>query len=87
MALAISQAENGTRRCDRDNKGTNKDGSTDIGVFQINAHAHRNKATPEQLRDCLTNILVAKQIFDRQGWSPWVVYKTGAYKRYLTLNK
>jgi hypothetical protein len=82
MALAISQAENGTRVCDRVSK-PNKNGTVDIGVFQINASAHRNKATPEQLKDCLTNIQVAKQIYDRQGWTPWTVYKTGRYKQYL----
>jgi hypothetical protein len=83
MALAVSLAENGTRQCDRDNAGTNKDGSTDIGVFQINAHAHRNKATADQLRDCRVNIHVAKQIYDASGWNPWVVYQTGTYKRFI----
>lgn len=84
IALAVSQAENGTRKCDRDNKGLNKDGTYDVGVFMINAHYHRNKATDSQLRDCLTNILVAKQIYDRQGWNPWVAYKNGLYKKFLT---
>lgn len=83
MALAISQGENGTRQCDRDNAGLNKDGTTDYGVFMVNGYWHRNKATPEQLKDCLINIKVAKVIYDKQGWSPWVVYKTGVYKKYL----
>lgn len=83
MALAISQAENGTRQCDRDNKGLNKDGTVDYGVFMINGYWHRNKATPEQLKDCLKNIQVAYEIFKQQGWSPWTVYKTKAYIKYL----
>jgi hypothetical protein len=83
MALAVSKAENGTRRCDRDNAGTNKDGSTDYGIFQVNASAHKNKATPEQLKDCKTNILIAKKIYDASGWNPWVVYQTGAYRKHL----
>lgn len=83
MALAVSQAENGTRKCDRDNKGLNKDGTHDIGVFMINAYWQRNRATDKELRDCLTNIRVAKQIFDEQGWSPWVAYWNGSYKKYL----
>lgn len=82
MAIKISWAENGSRKCDRDNKGLNKDGTYDIGVFMINAYYHRHKATDSELRDCLKNILVAKQIFDRQGWSPWVVYANKSYLRY-----
>jgi len=80
MALAISQAENGTRQCDRVSK-PNSNGSVDTGVFQINSIHTPSKATMEGLKDCLTNIKVAKTIYDRQGWQPWSVYKN---KRYLT---
>ena len=79
MALAISQAENGTRECDRQS-GRNKNGTIDIGVFQIN-EIHRAKGN---LWDCTDNIRVAYQIFQRSGWNPWTVYKTKAYKKYLT---
>ena len=82
MALAVSQAENGTRQCDRVSK-PNTNGSYDIGVFQINTIHTPSKATKEQLKDCMTNIQVAKRIYDAQGWSPWTVYKTGKYKKYL----
>jgi len=83
MALAISQAENSLRTCDRVSK-PNKDGSIDIGVFQVNSYAHRGKATLKELMDCETNIRVAKQIFDEQGnWLAWTVYRTGAYKKFL----
>src|SRR5262245_34198797 len=34
MALAVSQAENGTRQCDR--VGINKNNTLDLGIFQIN---------------------------------------------------
>ena len=85
MALAVSQAENGTRVCSRVSK-PNTNGSVDIGVFQINASAHRNKASIEELKDCVTNIKVAKQIFDSSGWHPWVVYQTGSYKRFYENN-
>ena len=76
-ALAVSQAENGTRECDRVH--VNKDGSKDIGVFQLNT-VHSAKG---DLYDCTENIKIAKQIFDRQSWNPWVVYQTGAYKKFL----
>lgn len=79
MALAISQAENGTRKCDRESK-PNKNGTIDIGIFQIN-EIHSSKGN---LYGCTDNILVALQIYKASGWSAWTVYKSGAYLRYLT---
>lgn len=81
MALAISWAENGSRKCDRVSK-PNSNGTFDYGVFQLNSIHLKKGYTEAQFKDCLTNILVAKQIFDRQGWEPWVAYKNGSYKRY-----
>lgn len=81
MALAISQAENGTRACDRTNWNTNR--TTDYGVFMINS-VHLNKGWKlADLIDCHRNIDYAYQIYQAQGWTPWVVYNTGAYKQYL----
>ena len=77
MALAISQAENGRRTCDRVH--VNTDGSKDVGIFQLNS-VHSGKGN---IYDCIENIKIAKRIFDRQGWEPWVVYQTGAYKKFL----
>lgn len=84
MALAISQAENGTRQCDRVSK-PNSNGSYDIGVFQINTIHTPSKGNIKQLKECMHNIKVAKQIFDAQGWSPWSVYKSGKYKQYVRI--
>lgn len=78
MALAISQAENGTRKCDRIH--VNKDQSKDIGIFQINEKWHGHKGN---LLECTENILIAYQIFKSSGWSAWTVYKTNSYKRFL----
>ena len=79
MALAISQAENGRRTCDRVH--TNKNGSKDVGVFQINDRWHGQKA---DLYDCTENIRLAHRIYTEQGnWSAWVTYNTGAYKKFL----
>lgn len=81
MALAISQAENGTRQCDRVN--INKDKSLDIGIFQINTvHLKKGWKLPE-LTDCYTNVDKAYEIYKAQGWTPWVTYQTQAYKRFL----
>lgn len=82
MALAISQAENGIRQCDRVS-ARNSNGTYDYGVFQINSiHSHLGDLT-----DCKDNIRVAKIIFDSSGWSAWSVYKNQSYKNFLALNK
>jgi hypothetical protein len=81
MALAISWAENGTRACNRTH--INKDKSIDVGVFQLNS-VHSPKGN---LYDCLENIRIAKAIFKRQGWSPWIVYQTKAYIKYKKFNE
>lgn len=45
------------------------------GVFQINCPAHSGKVggNCNALYDLETNLRVAKQIFDAQGWGPWAV--------------
>jgi hypothetical protein len=82
MALAISQAENGTRQCDRV-AGPNKNGTYDYGLFMINEVHLKKGYTIAQLKDCNFNIKVAKAIFDRQGWNPWSTLKNGSYKKFL----
>lgn len=65
-AIKIASCESGLRP-DAWNENTN--GSVDVGVFQINSvHGIRAKwlLNPE------VNIRVAKQLFDEQGWNPWV---------------
>lgn len=82
MALAISQAENGTRQCDRVSK-PNKNGTVDYGVFQINT-VHTKRISVEDLKDCRKNIEFAYKLFKEQGnWSAWSVFNNQAYKRYL----
>lgn len=82
MALAVSQAENGTRQCDRFGVNTNR--TIDIGVFQINSVHMKKGYTLKDLSDCHKNTDVAYEIFQAQGFTPWVVFQTGAYKRFLT---
>jgi len=74
MALAISQAENGLRTCDRVSS------TGDIGIFQINEYYHGHRG---DLYDCTENIQIAKQIFDEQGWTPWVAYNNKSYIKFL----
>jgi hypothetical protein len=77
----ITKRENGTREPTR--IGTNRDGSKDVGLFQINAYWHCGKinlprssaACIKQLQDPAVNLAVARQIYEAQGWSPWVARK------------
>lgn len=65
-AIKIFSCESGLRA---NAQGKNKNGSTDTGIAQINS-VH---SIPETyLKNEKINILVAKQIYDRQGWRPWV---------------
>lgn len=82
IALAISQAENGTRQCDRQG-ARNSNGTYDYGLFQINEIHAPSKGSIEDFKDCDKNIKVALQIFKKQGWTPWSVYKNDQYKKYL----
>ena len=83
MALAVSQAENGTRKCDRVSK-PNTNGSVDIGVFQVNT-VHLKRVTEAELKTCLGNIRYAHSLFKKQGhWGAWAAFNNGSYKRFLT---
>jgi hypothetical protein len=81
MALAVSQAENGTRQCDR--FGVNTDKSIDVGVFQINSIHLKKGYTLADLLNCHKNVDIAYDIFKAQNWSPWVAYLNQSYKRFL----
>lgn len=76
-ALKCLKSENATHGATRTN--VNRDGTTDVGVFQINAYWHCGKigyprsstACIEELKKPEVNIKIAKQIFDTQGKSAW----------------
>lgn len=81
MALAVSQAENGTRQCDRFGVNTNK--TIDAGIFQINTVHLKKGWKLADLLDCKKNVDYAYEIYKAQGFQPWVAYTTGAYKRFI----
>ncbi|MDQ3816096.1 MAG: hypothetical protein M3362_00210 [Acidobacteriota bacterium] len=85
MALAISQAENGSRKCDRASK-PNKNGTIDYGVFQINSVHLKKGWKLSELKDCYKNVDYAYEIYKASGWNPWSTYKNGAYKKFLQLS-
>jgi hypothetical protein len=68
MALAIAQAERSQRLSTR----CNHDGS----LFQIDLDWQIPKVGRESPYDCLVKAKVATELFDRQGWSPWVTSGT-----------
>lgn len=74
-ALQVAYAESGWNQSARNR---NSNGSTDYGLFQINS-IHNPSAAVKT--DMLANAKFAKSLYDKQGWRPWVAYKTGAYKK------
>jgi hypothetical protein len=82
--IAVLKAENGTHECTRDNRGTNKNGSVDVGLAQINWNPKYNPPYSfEQLQDCKFNLDIALKKYQSRGFQPWAAYNSGAYKKHL----
>jgi hypothetical protein len=83
VALAIQRAENPLGKCEIYHY--NSDGTLDWGYFQINTvHLKRPGLNLRDLLDCKANIDFAYQLYiERQGFTPWTTYNSGAYRRYL----
>lgn len=77
VAAAVAMAESGGRS-DATNT-SNSNGSIDRGLFQINSIHGANSTY-----DLATNVRYAIQLSQNgTNWSPWTVYKSGAYRKYL----
>jgi hypothetical protein len=76
IGLALAKAESGLR-CEAYH--FNHDGSIDHSVFQLNS-VHKWRGN---LSNCKENVRIAYEIFKEQGGTPWVVYQTKAYLKYL----
>lgn len=77
VMLAIAKAESGLR-ADAINKNSN--GTTDIGIFQINSiHGYDS----QKLRNIEFNIQCAKEILDKQGLTAWSVYNNKKYLEFF----
>jgi len=74
LAASIALAESGGNP---GAEGHNTNGSIDRGLFQINS-VHGALSTT----NLAANVKAAVKIHKESGWSPWVTYKTGAYKKY-----
>src|SRR5690242_17260338 len=65
--------------------GSNRNGSSDAGLWQINT-IHRNAPYyPRNLNDPLQSTQAAFAIWKNAGgrWTPWSVYNSGAYRQFL----
>lgn len=76
VAAAIAEAESGG---DPNAENHNTDGSTDLGLWQINT-VHGKLAT----KNVAGNVRAAVQLHkNRKGFADWVTYNTGAYRKFL----
>ena len=92
-AIRLAKSENawnsrGHFDCTINNAGTNKDGSIDYGIMQINS-IHRafvedyySRPFEEVVTNCKDNIDVAYMIYQRNNniFNPWSAYNNGSYK-------
>jgi hypothetical protein len=77
VMVAIAKAESGLKT---DAIGYNKNGSIDVGLFQINS-VHRYST--EELFDTNKNLEIAKKIYDKQGITAWASFNNGKYIKFL----
>jgi len=83
VALAIQRAENPQGKCEIYHYNSN--GTLDWGYFQINTvHLQRPGLNLRDLLDCKANIDFAYELYiERQGFTPWSTYNSGAYRKFL----
>lgn len=78
VARAVAKEESGLRE---DAFHANTNGTIDIGIFQINsAHFSKEGCSLKELVVAESNIECAYSLWEDQGWNPWVVWQTGAFK-------
>ncbi len=79
---AIALAESGGNS--RALNGNNRNGSVDYGLWQINSVHKKSGFDPRRANDPDYNAQWAVRIMrDAKGFTPWTVYKTGAYRQYV----
>ena len=62
----------------------NSNGSTDLGLWQINNRAHPDLIASGDWRDPAANARMAYAVWQTSGWGAWTTYRSGAYLKYLT---
>lgn len=79
-AAAISMAES-SGNPKAHNKGTKENPEDSHGLMQLNADAHGDLARTFDPHDNMRNSRVVSK--EGTDWSPWSVYKNGAYRQFL----
>jgi hypothetical protein len=77
IAMAIAKAESGMKH---DAINVNQNGTFDCNIFQVNSI---HITSIKQCSDTEENIKLAHEIFLKSGFNAWVVYKTGAYLKFM----
>lgn len=79
---AISGAESGYGA--NQISGTNRNGTTDYGVFQVNSGAWP-QLNPSSLPNASldTQAAAAAEVYRKQGLTAWATYNSGAYQKYM----
>ena len=75
MAASIAMAESSGQLNPPSNAGSNSNGMTDVGVWQINSGIWPALATTDPLGNARAAIQISHNGTD---WSPWVTYQIGA---------
>ena len=82
VALAVTRAESGMR--EEAFNTYNFNGSLDVGIFQLNSvHFDKPGCSLKEVVDQYKNVDCAYQIYEDQGWSPWVVFNSGSFKDHI----
>lgn len=77
VAIAVARAESGMRE---DAIGINTNNTIDVGIFQINQiHFKKDGCSLAEVSTIKGNVDCAYQIFEDQGWKPWVAFNTGRF--------
>lgn len=81
-ALAVARAESGLRE---DAINLNKGQSLDIGIFQINSvHWSKPGCGLKDLVDAYKNVDCAYQIWQAQGFEPWVAWQLNMHLAFMS---
>lgn len=79
VAIAVALAESGGKPCEVNTK--NKNGTTDVGLWQINSvHGY---STAEMKHPAKNAAAMAKISKNGTDWSPWVAYTSGAFRSFM----
>lgn len=82
-AVAIALAESGGRASAVNQ--SNRNGSSDYGLFQINS-VHKDLLARYDWRDPNQNAIMAYEIYKGAGykWTPWAAFNSGSYRKFYS---